>query len=87
MRAGLDWSGQIEALLAAARPAPGGGLRPSLEAVADWDGFLALARRHRLGPLIYRRLREAGAGLAPPGVEAEFQSLYFLSLRRNHLLL
>ena len=87
MRAGLDWSGQIEALLAAARPAPGGGLRPALEAVADWDGFLALARRHRLGPLIYRRLREAGAGLAPPGVEAEFQSLYFLSLRRNHLLL
>jgi hypothetical protein len=51
----------------------------------DWPAFLALAARHEVWPLLYRRLGRAEDTLLPPAVRATLRARY--EDNRRHMLL
>jgi hypothetical protein len=52
---------------------------------SDWDGVIQQANRHRVTPLLYRRLKTLGPGtIIPAGIMQRLQEIYlFDSARRN----
>ena len=51
----------------------------------DWDALLRLAQKHRLIPLLYRRLQQIPS-VVPAQILDRLQNHFYLSAVRNHLL-
>ena len=58
-------------------------IRRLLEGELDWAALLQEALRQGVVPLIYRRLKEAAADLAPEEELARWKAVYEGNVRRN----
>ncbi len=81
MTAGGAVFGRLAEVLVAARD-ENSRVRPGRIGPSEWTDIAALARRHRVGPLLYRDLRRK-AWPIPAGAMDELADLYHVHLRRN----
>lgn len=61
-------------------------VRALLLAGLDWGQVIALARHHRIQPLLYWHLRRIGLELVPQSTLTELQESYFSNAWLNHFL-
>ena len=52
----------------------------------DWDALLELSLRHKVMPLLYRRLKAVFAEIVPVEFMERLRDYFYLNAARNHLL-
>ncbi|HKR00524.1 MAG TPA: nucleotidyltransferase family protein [Pyrinomonadaceae bacterium] len=57
-----------------------------LDSKVDWDGLLRLALRHKVMPLLYRRLASLSPDLVPAPFMERLRDYFYLNAARNHSL-
>jgi hypothetical protein len=82
---------ELELLLACARPQlteeTAARVTRLAEEVCDWDKLIRLSLRHKVMPLLFRRLNTLCPQAAPPHVLERLRELFYQNAARNHFLL